>query len=97
MSEDLKQSKGKLFYEFNWEFIEAFAKRMQRNKDKYKPFSWKQPIEIEELKQAITRHHVEVMKGNYDDGDEELGHILAYACNAMIMWDQLQKEKSNVS
>lgn len=90
----IKETDGKLFYEFDWQFIEEIAKRMQANKgDKYPPYNWKKPIDIEELKQAINRHHIEVMKGNYKDEDEELGHVVSYACNAMMLWHQLKYNK----
>ena len=88
-----KESDGKLDYEFDWEFIEAFAKRMSQNKGKYEPYNWKKSINIESLKQAMTRHHVEIMKGNYKDEEEELGHITSVACNAMMLWHQLTNHK----
>lgn len=88
-----KENDGKLYYELSWEFIEEIAKRMANNKsDKYPLYNWKKNINIEELKQAINRHHIEVMKGNYKDGDEVLGHIVSYACNSMMLWEQLNKK-----
>lgn len=87
----IKEVKGKLYYELSWEFIEEMAKRMANNKsDKYPLYNWKKNINIEELKQAINRHHIEVMKGNYKDEDEVLGHIVSYACNSMMLWEQLR-------
>ena len=90
-----KETEGKLYYEISWEFIEEIAKRMAKNKgDKYDLYNWKRPITpkgIEDLKQAINRHHIEVMKGNYKDGEEVLGHIVSYACNSMMLWEQLNK------
>lgn len=91
--EGKKESNGKLFYEFDWEFIEAAAKRMQANKGKYEPFNWTKKIDVTELLQALNRHHIEVMKGNYDDGEEKLGHILSYFCNAMMIWHQLKNHR----
>jgi len=86
-----KETEGKLNYEISWRFIEEMAKRMQNNKgNKYPAYNWKKPINIEDLKQAINRHHIEVMEGNYKDGDEELGHVVSYACNAMMLWWQLK-------
>ena len=86
-----KEKEGKLFYEFDWEFIEEIAIRMQDNKgDKYPRYNWKKPIEIDDLKQAINRHHVEVMKGNYADGNNPLGHVVSYACNSMMLYYQLK-------
>ena len=87
-----KETKGKLYYEISWEFIEEMAKRMANNKsDKYPLYNWKKNIDVEDLKQAINRHHIEVMKGNYKDGEEVLGHIVSYACNSMMLWEQLNK------
>jgi len=86
-----KETEGKLHYELSWEFIEEMAKRMANNKsDKYPLYNWKKPIDVEDLKDAINRHHIEVMKGNYQDGNEILGHVVSYACNAMMLWEQLR-------
>ena len=88
----IKETNGKLYYELSWEFIEEMAKRMANNKsNKYPLFNWKKNINVEDLKQAINRHHIEVMKGNYKDGDELLGHVVSYACNSMMLWEQLNK------
>ena len=64
---------------------------MASNKGKYEPYNWKKLDNVEDLKQAINRHHIEVMKGNYKDGDELLGHVVSYACNSMMLWEQLNK------
>jgi len=88
-----KETEGKLHYELSWEFIEEMAKRMANNKsDKYPLYNWKKPLDIQSLKDAINRHHIEVMKGNYKDGDEILGHIVQYACNGMMLWEQLREK-----
>lgn len=88
----IKETEGKLYYELSWEFIEEMAKRMANNKsNKYPLFNWKKNINVEDLKQAINRHHIEVMKGNYKDGNELLGHVVSYACNSMMLWEQLNK------
>lgn len=97
--EPYKETEGKLYYELSWEFIEEMAKRMQYHKNgKYELYNWKNklmtPKGIDDMKQAINRHHIEVMKGNYDDGEEFLGHIVSYATNAMILWEQLKLNKS---
>lgn len=93
-SEGKKEKNGKLFYEFDWEFIEEIAIRMQQNKgDKYPPYNWKKLIDPEDLKQAINRHHIEVMKGNYEDDGNPFGHVVAYACNAMMLYHQLKNNK----
>lgn len=97
--EPYKETEGKLYYELSWEFIEEMAKRMQYHKNgKYELYNWKNkpmtPKGIDDMKQAINRHHIEVMKGNYDDGEEFLGHIVSYATNSMILWGQLKLNKS---
>lgn len=84
----IKETENKLFYELSWEFIEQMATRMAINKgDKYPPYNWLKPIDPEQLKQAITRHFIELQKGNLHD-DQELGHIIALACNSMMLWYQ---------
>ena len=85
-----KESDNKLSYELDWNFIEAMAKRMKQNKGKYPPYNRKKPMDIESLKQALLRHTIEVMKGNYND-NEELDHISAIACNAMFIYYQLKQ------
>jgi hypothetical protein len=89
----IKEDDGKLSYELDWEFIEAMAVRMSKNKSKYEPYNWKKPIEVEQLKQAIVRHVVEIMKGNYIDDKVELGHIIALSCNAQMLFYQLNNYK----
>lgn len=87
----IKESKDKLFYELDWEFIEMMAKRMAENKgDKYPRFNWKSPLDVEELNQALIRHFIEVQKGNYHDDGNVYGHLTALACNAMMMIYQLK-------
>lgn len=94
-----KETEGKLYYELSWEFVEAMAQRMQYHKNgKYELYNWKKnpmtPKGIDDMKQAINRHHIEVMKGNHNDGEEILGHIVSYATNSMILWEQLKLNKS---
>ena len=91
MQEGIKEEQGKLFYELDFRFIEAMAKRMSENKgSKYPAWNWKKPIDIEGLSQANFRHTIEVMDGNYSDEDKEFDHVVALACNAMMIWYQLK-------
>ena len=92
MREGIKEEQGKLNYEINWEFIENVAKRMSLNKDKYPPFNWQQKIDEEKLKQALTRHFIEIMKGNYSD-EQHFGHLYAIVCNAMMLEYQIKNFK----
>lgn len=82
----IKESKGKLNYELDWDFLRSIAERMQVNKDKYEPYNWKKPIDIEQIKQSLFRHVIEVMKGNYEDDNRTLGHLEAVALNSMFIF-----------
>ena len=84
-----KESDNKLSYELDRYFIEAMAKRMEQNKGKYPPYNRQKPMDIEKLKQALLRHTIEVMKGNYTD-IEDLDHLSAIACNAQFIYYQLK-------
>lgn len=84
-----KESDNKLSYELDRYFIEAMAKRMDQHKGKYPPYNRQKPMDIESLKQALLRHTIEVMKGNYTD-IEDLDHLSAIACNAQFIYYQLK-------
>lgn len=92
MINGLKEEDDKLDYEIDWEFVQLMAARMSLNKDKYPPYNWQKPIDIVKLKGALTRHFVEVMKNNHDD-EQENGHLVALALNAMMIVFQI---KNNV-
>ncbi len=83
-----KESNWKLSYELHRPFITAMAKRMSQNKWKYPPYNRQKPMNVEELKQALFRHTIEVMNWNYTDNDE-LDHLSAIACNAQFIYYQL--------
>ena len=89
-SNGIKESDGKLMYELDFNFIESMSLRMAKNKGKYEPYNWQRPIDIEELKQSLFRHVMEVMQGNYKDDDDALGHLEAIAINAMIINYQIK-------
>lgn len=90
----VKETEGKLDYELDWEFIEQIASRMAQNKDKYKPYNWKKPLDVEKLKQSLFRHVIEVMKNNYKDDERTFGHLESIALNAMMINFQLKLNKS---
>lgn len=92
-----KETEGKLFYELDFEFIEQMAERMSSNKDneKYEIWNWKKPMPskgIENLKQAMWRHIIEVMQGNYADDGRIYGHLEAISNNAMMINYQLKNK-----
>ena len=89
-----KESDNKLSYELDRYFIEAMAKRMKQNKGKYPPYNRQKPMDIESLKQALLRHTIEVMKGNYTD-IEDNDHLQAISLNAMFIYYQLKNHVQN--
>ena len=94
MSDGIKEDEGKLEYELSWEFITAMAERMAKNKGKYEPYNWKKSMDVNKLIQGTMRHQIEIMKGNFQDEDDEFGHIISHACNAMMIWHQLKYNKN---
>lgn len=87
----MKETKGKLTYELDFEFITQMAERMATNKGKYPPYNWQKPIPIEELKQALYRHVMAIMQGETEDDGRKYGHLEAIAVNAMFINYQLKK------
>lgn len=88
-----KETKEKLVYDVDFDYITAMATRMQLNRDKYPVGNWKKDINVEDLKQALFRHVMNVMKGDYDCEQQEFGHLVALGCNAFMIIEQLKKEK----
>lgn len=87
-----KETNGKLFYELDFDFITQIAERMASNKWKYEPYNWQKLDNVEELKQALFRHTLEVMKGNLEDDGRDFGHLEAIACDVMMIYYQLKKK-----
>lgn len=94
-TEGKKESDGKLFYELDWDFLSQMAERMESNKSngKYDKWNWKKPTKKEELAQAIFRHTLAVMNGEYEDDGRDYGHLEALANNAMMLNYQLKNKK----
>lgn len=89
----IKETTDKLTYDIDFDFIKRMAGRMQRNRGKYPVGNWKKKIDVEELKQALFRHTMEIMQGNYDD-EQYYGHLIAVACNAFMITYQLKNADS---
>lgn len=87
-----KETKGKLTYQLDWEFITQMAEKMELGSKKYEPYNWMKPIDVELLKQSLFRHVIEVMKGNYVDDQRLLGHLESIALNAMMINYQLKQK-----
>jgi hypothetical protein len=86
----LKETESKLIYDIDFDYIKGMAERMQLNRDKYPVGNWQKQIDIESLKQALFRHIIEIMKGNYSD-EQINGHLYAIGCNAFMIIQQLKK------
>lgn len=97
MIEGIKETEKKLIYDIDFNYIKKMAERMQLNRDKYPVGNWQKPIEVEDLKQALFRHTMEVMNGIYSD-EQEYGHLVALGCNAFMIIEQLkQKQKKFIT
>ncbi len=93
-----KESNGKLFYEIDWPFITQMAEKMAANKKdgKYDLYNWKKPMTekgLEDLKQAMLRHLIEILNGVYEDDEREFGHLESLSCNSMMLNYQLKNLK----
>jgi len=90
-----KQNENKRTFEVDWEFFEAIADRMAKNKHRYAPWSWKKDMDVNLLKEATMRHAFEMMKDNYEDDGSEFGHLEAIACNIMMLIYNLKNNGRN--
>ena len=89
-----KEHENKTDYsEIDYAFITQMARRMNKNKGKYPKNNWKKPIDVEQLKQAMFRHVLSVMQGDYKDDGRDLGHLEAIALGAMMINYQLKYVK----
>ena len=91
MFQGIKETEKKLIYDIDFNYIKLMAERMQLNRDKYPVGNWQKPIDVESLKQALFRHCIEIMNGNYSD-EQEFGHLVAMGCNAFMVIEQLKKK-----
>lgn len=88
-----KEKDNKLNYELDFGFIEQLAERMSANKGKYAPYNWQKLDNIEDLKQALFRHVIAVMKGDFKDDGRTFGHLEGIALNCMFINFQLRKKE----
>jgi hypothetical protein len=88
-----KETKDKLIYDIDFDYITGMAERMQMNRGKYAVGNWKQPLEVDELKQALFRHVIAIMQNEYSD-EQRYGHLYAVGCNSFMIIQQLKNERS---
>lgn len=86
----IKETKDKLIYDIDFNYITGMAERMQLNRHKYPVGNWKKDIDLQELKQALFRHTIAIMNGEYSD-EQAFGHLYAVGCNAFMIIAQLEK------
>lgn len=65
---------------------------MSANKGKYAPYNWQKLDNIEDLKQALFRHVIAVMKGDFKDDGRTFGHLEGIALNCMFINFQLKRD-----
>jgi hypothetical protein len=94
-SEGIKESEGKINVEYDWAFLKGQMNRMSKNKDKYPKNNWKKPMDVEQLKDAMFRHTLEVMDNNFEDDGDAMGHLYAISLNAMMIFTQLNNKNEN--
>lgn len=93
--EGIKETKDKLVYDIDFDYITGMAERMQLNRHKYEVGNWKRPIDVEELKQALFRHVIAIMQDEYSD-EQRYGHLYAVGCNAFMIIQQLKNYESEI-
>ncbi len=75
------------------EFIEDLAKVLTIGAKKYAPNNWKK-VGKERYLAATYRHLLAYHKGEKDDPESGLSHLIHCACNLMFMyWFDLQEKK----
>ena len=90
-----KETKGKLHYELDFEFITQMAERMASNKKegKYSMYNWMKPMnktDLINLIQAQYRHAMDLMNFKFDDDGRPYGTLEAFSNNAMMINYQLK-------
>jgi hypothetical protein len=92
MNKGVKESEKKLVYDIDFDYVKGMAERMQLNRSKYEVGNWKKEIDVENLKQALFRHVIEIMNNRYSD-EQDFGHLYAIGCNAFMILEQLKNKK----
>lgn len=90
-----KDSKGKQWVEYDWEFLKLQMERLGKfkieNGGKYEKDNWKLPMDVEELKNSLFRHTLDLMEGKLDD-EGKFGTLTAISLNSMFIFNQLKNE-----
>lgn len=89
----IKETKDKLIYDIDFDYITGMAERMQLNRDKYPVGNWQKPIDISSLQQALFRHTIAIMQNQFSD-EQMFGHLYAVGCNAFMIIQQLKNERA---
>ena len=100
LDEEAKEMFGKKFdtdkLEWNllyYPFLESVIRVMKLGKGRYGFENWKKPFDKTRLRNAMLRHAVADMKGEYIDPDSGEPHISHVVCNAMFLYYHELKEE----
>ncbi len=96
MMQGKKESKGKLNYELDWDFIDGMARKMAENKVKYSKDNWKKPMSEEDfdsLEDSIFRHWRKYKQPVEGDVETAEDHLFSIACNAMMVLYQIKNNR----
>jgi Domain of unknown function (DUF5664) len=89
-----KYDSGKTRYDLlSEEFLEEFAKVMTQGATKYAPYNYV-GLEPERVYSSLIRHAQEIKKGNFIDEESGLSHLAHIACNAMMLYINLNPDES---
>lgn len=77
-----------------WGPLETVVELLELGARKYAPDNWKYVPDAEaRYLDAMTRHMVEIQKGNHIDPETQLPHLAAVVANALFaLWFQMKKE-----
>lgn len=78
-----------------WGPLEVVVQLLEIGARKYAPMNWVRVPDAEaRYRDALTRHVVEIQKGNHIDPETGLPHLAAVVANALFaLWFQLKKEE----
>lgn len=97
-----KLNEDKLQLELDFDYIELMSERMNSNKGSYESFNWTLDTNIGEIIKALLRHAIKLyklyllnafgVKTKNKDIEDEIDHLAAIGCNAMIIYYHLKSK-----
>lgn len=84
--EGIKHDDGKAAYHFlSVEFLEGIAKVSAYGADKYEPYNWAKGLKYSRVFSACMRHLWAWWRGEANDPDTNLSHLLHAGCCLMYL------------